>query len=222
MFIPFPFVHAQLSVLFILILIPTLPFLMDQWTDEAWVGSILTFFTILALAGVNEVARELENPFRNVPNELPLVTFMAQYNEALITLYSGFHPDHYWDGEKLTGLKPLRQRQREQAAATTTETAETPASNGNSTNGIPLAQKVPKEGDLAPKSSTTRVKPKLSRDEPPLAQRAEMLNNEKDEIAQLKDQLAKQAKIIEQLCAKMEMVSPEKSTKQVEEAALGF
>lgn len=38
----------------------------------------------------------VENPFRNVPNELPLVTFQAQYNEALIIMYAGFHPDAYW------------------------------------------------------------------------------------------------------------------------------
>ena len=34
MFIPFPFVHAQISVMFIVIMIPAIPFLMDQYTDE--------------------------------------------------------------------------------------------------------------------------------------------------------------------------------------------
>jgi hypothetical protein len=59
----------------------------------------LTFFTVTALAGIHEVARELENPFRNIPNELPLVTLQAQYNEALLTIYSGYHPDSYWKEE---------------------------------------------------------------------------------------------------------------------------
>jgi predicted membrane chloride channel (bestrophin family) len=99
MFIPFPFPHAQLSVVYVLVMIPAVALLMDQYADELWLGSLLTFFTVTALAGIHEVARELENPFRNIPNELPLVTLQAQYNEALITMYSGFHPDSYWKKE---------------------------------------------------------------------------------------------------------------------------
>ena len=45
----------------------------------------------------DEVARELENPFRNAPNDVPLCTLLAFYNEALITTFAGFHPDAYWD-----------------------------------------------------------------------------------------------------------------------------
>ena len=52
--------------------------------------------TVTALSGVHEVARELENPFRNVPNEIPLATIMAEANEALITMYAGYHPDFFW------------------------------------------------------------------------------------------------------------------------------
>ena len=51
-----------------------------------------------ALSGIHEVARELENPFRNVPNEIPVVTLQAQFNEALVTMYAGYHPDAFWDG----------------------------------------------------------------------------------------------------------------------------
>mmetsp|Transcript_27198 Transcript_27198/g.75024 ORF Transcript_27198/g.75024 Transcript_27198/m.75024 type:complete len:609 (-) Transcript_27198:81-1907(-) len=96
MFIPFPFPHAQLSSCYILVAIPAVAFLMDQYTVDNWVGAVLTFFTITALSGIHEVARELENPFRNVPNEIPLVTLQAQFNEALLTMYAGYHPDHFW------------------------------------------------------------------------------------------------------------------------------
>jgi hypothetical protein len=101
MFIPFPFAHAQISVLFVVVLMPAVPFLMDQYTDERWLGAVLTFFTVLCMSGINEVSRELENPFRNVPNELPLVTFQAQANEALFTMYAGYHPDFFWDGDRV-------------------------------------------------------------------------------------------------------------------------
>ena len=98
-FIPFPFAHAQLSVIYVLALIPTVAFLMDQYVRELWIACVLTFLAMAVLAGVNEVARELENPFRNVPNELPLVTMQAQFNEALIVMFAGYHPDSYWKAE---------------------------------------------------------------------------------------------------------------------------
>ena len=49
-----------------------IPFLMDQYTNILWLGSIITFLTVTCLVGLHEVAREMENPFRNVPNEIPL------------------------------------------------------------------------------------------------------------------------------------------------------
>jgi predicted membrane chloride channel (bestrophin family) len=117
MFIPFPFPHAQLSVMFIVVLVPCIPFLMDQYVDDAWLAAILTFLTVMCLAGIHEVARDLENPFRNVPNELPLVTFQAEYNEALITMYSGWHPGQFWDGDKLLRQQKIARKQQSKPIA---------------------------------------------------------------------------------------------------------
>mmetsp|Transcript_4193 Transcript_4193/g.6288 ORF Transcript_4193/g.6288 Transcript_4193/m.6288 type:complete len:582 (-) Transcript_4193:138-1883(-) len=97
MYIPFPFPHAQLSAFFVLVMVVAVPFMMDQYTNEVWLGAILTFLTVTCLVGLHEVARELENPFRNIPNELPLCTLQAMFNESLITMFAGYHPDHYWD-----------------------------------------------------------------------------------------------------------------------------
>jgi len=97
MFTPFPFPHAQLSAFFVLMMMIAIPFLMDQYANESWLGASLTFLTVTCLAGLHEVARELENPFRNAPNDVPLCTLLAFYNEALVTMFAGFHPDAYWD-----------------------------------------------------------------------------------------------------------------------------
>lgn len=70
---------------------------MDQYATALWLASVLTFFTVTCLSGLHEVARELENPFRNVPNDLPICTLQAQYNEALLTMFNGYHPDSWWD-----------------------------------------------------------------------------------------------------------------------------
>ena len=107
MFIPFPFPHAQISSFCIFVMVVYVPFLMDQYTEEEWVGASLTFFTVLCLAGLHEVARELENPFRNVPNDIPLCTLLAMYNEALVTMCSGYHPDHYWSPDVAANTKQV-------------------------------------------------------------------------------------------------------------------
>ena len=104
MYIPFPFPHAQLSVFFMVTMIVAVPFLMEQYTSIIWIGSLMSFMTVTCLAGLHEVARELENPFRNVPNEIPLCTLQAMYNEALVTMFSGYNPDSFWDAEMYQGM----------------------------------------------------------------------------------------------------------------------
>mmetsp|Transcript_6211 Transcript_6211/g.9062 ORF Transcript_6211/g.9062 Transcript_6211/m.9062 type:complete len:584 (-) Transcript_6211:147-1898(-) len=95
-FIPFPFPHAQISLLALLLLTFAVPLLTLEYVKERWIGSLLTFAVTECLFGLHEVARELENPFRNVPNELPLLKLQAQFNEALRQIYGGYHPDHFW------------------------------------------------------------------------------------------------------------------------------
>jgi len=100
MFIPFPFPHAQLSAFFNVTMIAAVPLLMIEYSNRLWLSAVLTFLTVVCLSGLHEVSRELENPFRNIPNDIPLATLQAMFNESLITIYAGYHPDHYWDGDE--------------------------------------------------------------------------------------------------------------------------
>jgi hypothetical protein len=112
-YIPFPFVHAQLSAFFVLMMvIIAIPFLMNQFADEVWLGVTLTFLTVTCLAGLHEVARELETPFRSVPNDIPLCTMLAYYNEALITTYAGFHPDAYWQTMADSLMRDMKKKKK--------------------------------------------------------------------------------------------------------------
>lgn len=61
------------------------PFLYGSFVTKLWFSCVMNFLTVLCFLGLHEVARELENPFRNVPNDLPLLTYQAQFNEALVT-----------------------------------------------------------------------------------------------------------------------------------------
>lgn len=96
-YVPYPFVGAQITAFFSLAIIFIFPLLFTSFVTELWLAVILNFLTVLCFLGLHEVARELECPFQNVPNDLPLTTFQAQLNEALVTMYAGFHPDGWWE-----------------------------------------------------------------------------------------------------------------------------
>ena len=96
-YIPFPFPHAQITSLFVLILIVYIPILMLTYVTDPYFGTSLNLLTVMCFAGLHEVARELENPFVNVPNDIPLNNFQAQFNEALMMMFSGWHPDAHWE-----------------------------------------------------------------------------------------------------------------------------
>jgi len=96
-FNPFPFPFSQASSVSVNFLIFVIPLLMEQYITSLWLSILFTYFCVLVLTSINEVARELENPFRNIPNELPLVTYQAEFNEAIMTIYSGFHTDSFWE-----------------------------------------------------------------------------------------------------------------------------
>jgi Bestrophin, RFP-TM, chloride channel len=95
--IPFPFPHAQITSLFVIIVVALMPVLMLSYVTNAAFGFTLNLFTVMCFVGLHEVARELENPFQNVPNDVPLNNFQAQYNEALLSMFTGYHPDAFWE-----------------------------------------------------------------------------------------------------------------------------
>lgn len=183
MFIPFPFGHAQLSIFFVYCMIFIIPLLMHEWTNDGLLGGCLTFFTVLCLAGINEVARDLENPFRNFPNELPLVNFQAQFNESLMTMYAGFHPDSFWDGDQVLRMARSSGRGGDR--------------NKQDNSVIGLDTNTPSEGYI--NNITINVKPQKSGDIPPL----DSVEGDSTEVAALKLQLEYQAKLIEELYAKV-------------------
>lgn len=96
-YVPFPFPHGQITAFFSAVIIFIFPFLFDSFVPDLWFACFLNTLTVMCFLGLHEVARELENPFENVPNDLPLTTFQAQINEALVTMYAGYNPDSWWN-----------------------------------------------------------------------------------------------------------------------------
>lgn len=67
-YIPFPFPHAQLTILFIGVTVVVFPLLFYTYVNNLVFACVLNFTTVMCFVGLHEVARELEHPFRNVPN----------------------------------------------------------------------------------------------------------------------------------------------------------
>jgi Bestrophin, RFP-TM, chloride channel len=106
-YIPFPFPNGQITAFFSLAIIFIFPLLFISFVNKLWFACVMNFLTVLCFLGLHEVARELESPFQNVPNDLPLATFQAQLNEALVTIYAGYHPDGWWEVVPEVGLSEL-------------------------------------------------------------------------------------------------------------------
>jgi hypothetical protein len=93
-YIQFPFPQAQLTIFFLFISLTMFPYLYYSYVSSPLMACILNFFTVMCFVGQQEVARELQDPFYQYPNDLPLNRYQAEFNEALIsTLFTGFHPD---------------------------------------------------------------------------------------------------------------------------------
>jgi hypothetical protein len=92
-YVPFPFVHEQLTRFFTFVVVFTFPVLYVAFVNTKFMALLMNFVTLLCFQGIYEVARELSNPYHTVPNDLPLNLFHSQFNESLRTLLMGFHPD---------------------------------------------------------------------------------------------------------------------------------
>jgi len=176
MFIPFPFGHAQLSIFYVYFMKIVIPYLMHEWTNDRLIGALLTFLTVLCIEGINEVARDLENPFRNFPNELPLVNIMAQFNEGLITMFAGYHPDSFWDGHQVMDI----------AQSTGRGVSKTKQESGGSHGEAKTTPEVfiDKPAVVTPLNSVEPV--------------------DTSDVSALKERIAYQAKLIDQLSAKVD------------------
>ena len=106
-YIPFPFPHCQITTSFVLVIVGFIPVLMLTYLDNEVLGFLLNLCTVMCLTSLHEVARELENPFQNVPNDIPLNNFQAQFNEGLMVMFLGYHPDAYWKEEGPKRQEPM-------------------------------------------------------------------------------------------------------------------
>ena len=81
--VPFPFPYAQLLAIMKVYFILTVPIAVVAFTDEPGFAIFMSFFTSFIFVSLNEVAIELEDPFGNDANDLPLQSMLKSFNRAL-------------------------------------------------------------------------------------------------------------------------------------------
>ncbi|KAF4697334.1 Zinc finger, RAN-binding domain containing 2, partial [Perkinsus olseni] len=83
--VPFPFPFAQMVSLLLLIFLFMCPIMVVKMTEGAALSPILSFFCLLGYWGLNEIAVELENPFGDDDNDLPLEAIHTEFVDSLHT-----------------------------------------------------------------------------------------------------------------------------------------
>ena len=64
----------------------TVPLLMWVWIKSTWFGALLSFIATFTYWTLNEIARDLEDPFLYEPNDLPLPRIQFLFNERILAI----------------------------------------------------------------------------------------------------------------------------------------
>lgn len=86
--IPFPFAWAQVILALLCIYTLSCPVLMAAWIEDTWVAALWTAIAVWVFVTINEVNRDMEDPFLgSMPHEtLPLPVLQADFNNRLWSL----------------------------------------------------------------------------------------------------------------------------------------
>lgn len=108
--VPFPFCFAQLIGWCLVVFLFLCPAVAFVFTGGEMLTSFLTFCSLMGFWGLNRIAIELENPFGQEVNHLPLSEMHHAYVEALGEMHQHPMPEYQWkmpEGSK-TQLPGLR------------------------------------------------------------------------------------------------------------------
>jgi len=91
--VEFPFALRQLLAMLLTIFMVLAPICIGAFMDSIALVTIISFFTCMGYAGLNETARELEMPFGLDANDLNLVEYQAEFNDKLVVLLDQTIPE---------------------------------------------------------------------------------------------------------------------------------
>lgn len=100
---PFPFPWAQAVTITLLVFSISAPFLIAAFTTSILLSTLMTFVAVHTYIMLNEVARDVEDPFHYDPNELPLPQIQYRLNERLLAVSKTSRPVAFTDWAELAG-----------------------------------------------------------------------------------------------------------------------
>lgn len=103
---PFPFPWVQFVTVCLLLYTFTVPIVISAYITADWLAFILTVFAVMTYHALNEVARDLEDPFIYDPNDLPMARHQWAFNERILALSGTKRPITAVD-EKIARVRTL-------------------------------------------------------------------------------------------------------------------
>merc|ERR1719162_269413 len=81
--VPFPFPYAQLLTFMLVMYSLFIPLYVTVFTSSMIVSPIMTFLLFQGIWGVNEVAKELENPLGTDFNDINILDFHSRFLDVI-------------------------------------------------------------------------------------------------------------------------------------------
>jgi predicted membrane chloride channel (bestrophin family) len=100
---PFPFPWAQAVMIVLIIFTVVSPFLVAAFAKSVPLAIAMNFISVHTMVMLNEVARDVEDPFHYDPNELPLPQIQYRMNERLLAVAKTTRPMAFTDVADLSG-----------------------------------------------------------------------------------------------------------------------
>ena len=100
---PFPFPWAQTMQITLIMWCLFFPIYAVSFTTHAALAAVLTFVSVQTFYMLNEVSRDIEEPFHYTPNELPLPQLQYRFNERLLAATCTQRPAAFTDYGALVG-----------------------------------------------------------------------------------------------------------------------
>jgi len=97
---PFPYPYAQCVFVSLLVYAVSTPIQNGLTVEHAPSACVLTFVAVAAFFSLNGVAKELEEPFMDEENDVPLVDLHVDLNEKIAKLTSGQHERRRWPSRR--------------------------------------------------------------------------------------------------------------------------
>jgi predicted membrane chloride channel (bestrophin family) len=113
--VPFPFCFAQMIGWCLVVFLYLCPAVAFVFTGGEFLTSFLTFCSLMGFWGLNRIAVELENPFGQEVNHLPLGEMHHAFVEALGEMHQHPMPEYQWktpqgSDSQLPGLRRILEK----------------------------------------------------------------------------------------------------------------